>query len=80
MWMPRAWLSVRDLLTWHTLSQVGARRNALLASTELIQRRREHHEVEEFFRGYEAATGRHLAARPGHGSVATRAAVTRQGS
>jgi hypothetical protein len=54
MWMPRAWLSVRDLLTWHTLSQVGARRNALLASTELIQRRREHHEVEEFIRDYEA--------------------------
>jgi hypothetical protein len=54
MWMPSAWLSVRDLLTWHTLSQVGARRNALIASTELIQRRRERHEVEAFLRDYEA--------------------------
>jgi len=54
MWIPSAWLSLRDLLTWHTLSQVGARRNALIASTELIQRRREKREVEEFLRDSEA--------------------------
>jgi hypothetical protein len=54
MWMPSARLSLRDLLTWHTVSQVGARRNALIASTELIQRRREQHEVDEFLRDHEA--------------------------
>jgi len=54
MWMSRAWPSLRDLLTWHTRSQVGARRNALIASTELIQRRREQQDVDEFLRDYEA--------------------------
>jgi len=33
---------------WHVHSQVGSCRNALVASTALAERRREHLEVEQF--------------------------------
>jgi hypothetical protein len=49
---------VRSVLTWPVRSQQGSRRNALVASTALTQRRRERDEVEEFL------AGRALAARP----------------
>jgi len=38
------------------ITQVGARRNALLACTTLANRRREHHPVEEFLRSVNALT------------------------
>jgi hypothetical protein len=41
---------------WHVTSQQHARRNALVASTTLAQRRLEQQDVEEFFAGL--ATGR----------------------
>ena len=44
----RWWLPVRDLAAWPVSSQVGSRRNALVASTHLAQRRREHEETERF--------------------------------
>ncbi len=46
------------LREWHVNSHVTSRRNALVASTELADRRRERVEVEEFMEGY-------LARRPG---------------
>lgn len=49
---------VRAVLTWPVESQQGSRRNALVASTALTQRRRERDEVEEFL------AGRALAAAP----------------
>jgi hypothetical protein len=40
-----------DLLArWHVRSHEGARRNAMIATTELTQRRFEREEVEEFLR------------------------------
>lgn len=39
---------VRSVLAWPVESQQGSRRNALVASTALTQRRRERDEVEEF--------------------------------
>lgn len=33
---------------WHVRSHEGARRNAMIATTELVQRRFEREEVEEF--------------------------------
>jgi hypothetical protein len=39
----------RRALTWPTESQHHARRNAMVAATELARRRRELDEVEEFF-------------------------------
>jgi hypothetical protein len=48
MWKPLLWRLVRDLAGWPVESQLQARRNALVASTALAQRRRERAEVEEF--------------------------------
>jgi hypothetical protein len=48
MWKPDLWTPVRELARWHITTQFGARRNALLASTALAQRRRERDEVERF--------------------------------
>jgi hypothetical protein len=48
MWKPDPWTSVRELARWHVTTQFGARRNALLASTALAQRRKERHDVERF--------------------------------
>ena len=57
---------VRAVLTWPVESQQGSRRNALVASTALTQRRRERDEVEEFL------AGRVLAAAPAAGDHARR--------
>jgi len=46
MWTPDLWRSFRELARWHVSTQVGARRNALLACTALAQRRQEHDDVE----------------------------------
>ncbi len=43
---PRRWWE--SMAGWHLDSQQRARRNALVASTALVQRRRELVEVEEF--------------------------------
>src|SRR4051794_10555593 len=48
MWSPEPWAPVRQLARWHVTTQIGARRNALLAYTELAQRRREQDDVFEF--------------------------------
>jgi len=50
----RPWRWVASAATWHVDSQQGARRNALVASTALVQRRRELVEVEEFLSVLEA--------------------------
>ena len=50
---------VRSVLAWPVETQQGSRRNAMVASTALTERRRERDEVEEF-----------LAARA-HADVAT---------
>lgn len=42
------WAPVRDLARWHITTQVGARRNALIACTELAHRSRERDDVELF--------------------------------
>jgi hypothetical protein len=41
----------RNVVYWHIRTQVGARRNALVALTELTERRREFAEVSEFLEG-----------------------------
>ena len=52
------WRLVNAAAHWHVTSQQHARRNALVASTALMQRRRELLDVEEFLVEHEA---RHLA-------------------
>ena len=53
--LPRApWRAVESAATWHLRSQHHARRNALVASTALMQRRRELTEVEDFLAAYDA--------------------------
>ncbi len=47
---------VRSALSWPVQSQQGSRRNALVASTALTQRRRERDEVEEFLAARALAT------------------------
>jgi hypothetical protein len=42
------WRLVNAAARWHVTSQQNARRNALVASTVLTQRRREQQDVEEF--------------------------------
>lgn len=56
MWNLRAWTPVRSLADWHVSSQHVSRRNALVASTALADRRRELIEVETFLE-------KHLASR-----------------
>jgi hypothetical protein len=41
-------LSLRTFGRWAVTSQIGAQRNALVASTALARRRREHDDVEQF--------------------------------
>ena len=48
MWKPDLWTPARELARWHVTTQIGSRRNALLAYTALTQRRREHDDVEKF--------------------------------
>jgi hypothetical protein len=50
--MTNAWTFVRDTSRWHVTSQQGARRNALVASTQLADRRRERIDAEEFLGAY----------------------------
>ena len=44
------WAPVQRLSSWPVTSQIGARRNALVACTTLAQRRSEHNEVEQLLR------------------------------
>lgn len=63
---PRAIL--RAVTHWHIDSQQTARRNALVATTALTERRRERQDVEEFLalhaRRWEAAQGHRWAEPP----------------
>jgi hypothetical protein len=61
----------RRMATWHVTSQQQARRNALVASTALTQRRRELLDVEDFLAEHAARRG--PVAVPGQG-VASRSA------
>ncbi len=51
------WDSVRALTQWPVHSQQGARRNAMIASTALAERRRERLEVEEYLDSLSASRG-----------------------
>jgi hypothetical protein len=48
MWKPDIWTPVRTISRWSVDTQIGARRNALVASTALHRGRRERDEVEHF--------------------------------
>lgn len=61
------WRLVGAAASWHVSSHQRARRNALVASTALMQRRRERLDVEEFLDAYAA----------GHTAAATVAAAGR---
>ncbi len=50
------WRLVSAAATWHVTSQQQARRNALVASTALTQRRRELRDVEDFLAEHAART------------------------
>jgi hypothetical protein len=53
--LPRTpWRMVSAAATWHVTSQHHARRNALIATTALTQRRRERLDVEEFLTAHVA--------------------------
>ena len=56
---------VRSVLAWPVETQQGSRRNAMVASTALTERRRERDEVEEFL------AARSLAAVPTAGGTGT---------
>jgi hypothetical protein len=57
MWKPPGLRQLSQLRSWHVRSQHEARRNALLASTALAQRRRERVEVEDFLRRLHSGPG-----------------------
>jgi len=61
------WGAARGLARWPVGSQEVARRNAMVASTALTQRRSELHEVEEFLARHQkrATPGRLGASRTG---------------
>lgn len=48
MWTRVLWRPVRHLTDWHVHTQIGSRRNALMASTAIAERRKERDEVEAF--------------------------------
>lgn len=50
-----AWRLVQQASTWHRTSQHMSRRNALVAFTELVDRRRERLDVEAFLAAHAAA-------------------------
>ncbi|MGH8964839.1 MAG: hypothetical protein ACRDXB_05855 [Actinomycetes bacterium] len=54
----RALTAVRHVAEWHVRSQQTARRNALIASTALADRRRQRIEVDEFLEDYSRRRGR----------------------
>jgi len=64
MWTPTLWRPLRDLATWPVQSQLGARRNAMVALTALAQRRLENQEVEEFLAGARGAARDPAATNP----------------
>jgi hypothetical protein len=73
------WRIVAATATWHVSSQQHARRNALVASTALTERRRELIDVEEFLAAHVAnrddrATGHARARRTDETLVATHSA------
>lgn len=47
---PDIWTPIRAIARWPVTTQIGARRNALVASTALTHRRRERDDVEQFLR------------------------------
>jgi hypothetical protein len=51
---PTPWSILRSAVTWPLASQHRARRNALVASTALAQRRHERLDVERFLEAHEA--------------------------
>jgi hypothetical protein len=48
MWKADFWIPVRTVARWPVATQIGARRNALVACTVLARRRAERDEVERF--------------------------------
>jgi len=70
MWMSAFSGRLRNVISWHVRTQIGARRNALVGLTELTERCREHGEVTEFLERLaepeaEPMTGGARAALPG---------------
>ena len=67
------WAPIQRLTRWPVTSQIGARRNALVACTTVAQRRTEHNEVEQLLRSLAAQSspislateGSHLPAAQG---------------
>ena len=58
------WRLVRSATRWHLTSQQQSRRNALVASTALTERRRELRDVEEFLAAHaDRVPGRRVAGR-----------------
>jgi hypothetical protein len=49
------WRLARSVLAWPVETQQGSRRNAMVASTALTERRRERDEVEEFLAAHASA-------------------------
>jgi hypothetical protein len=68
------WRLAASAASWHVTSQHRARRNALVASTALMQRRRELDDVEAFLAGHAA---RHEAVRTLGATVPSHRAATR---
>ena len=56
-------MTIPFLTRWALTSQQGSRRNAMLASTVLTQRRIEHTEVEEFLASLAAPADQPVAAQ-----------------
>jgi N-dimethylarginine dimethylaminohydrolase len=48
VWRRVFWRPVRHLADWHVNTQIGSRRNALIASTAFAERRKERDEIEAF--------------------------------
>ncbi len=64
MWRRALWRPVRYLADWHVHTQIGSRRNALIASTAFAERRKEQDEVEAFL-------SRHAPPRETHPKLPT---------
>lgn len=58
---------VTALRTWPVASQQQARRNAMIASTALAQRRAERDDVEDFFASRDLPAAPPASARAAHG-------------
>ena len=55
--MDAPWRLARSVLAWPVDTQQGSRRNAMIASTALTERRRELDEVEDFLAARTPVTG-----------------------